>query len=131
MKVTHQARITIALGASAGPTGLPRPQGINSQTEFPLEPTIAFSSTRDNTTLTRVAQGLEIYITELDGEQQPATADVNLASGHVSRAVPGCKKLTFDSNRLRVTGEHINILDLWVMDSDGAQQTLLLSAPAR
>ena len=39
---------------------------------------------------------------------------------------PDGKKLTFDSNRLRVTGEHINISDLWVMDADGAQQTMLV-----
>lgn len=124
MKVTHQARITIALGVLLT-TGLAMGQGINSQTEFPLEPTIAFSSTRDNTTLTPVAQGLEIYITELDGETNLRRLTVNLHQDTFPAWSPDGKKLTFDSNRLRVTGEHINISDLWVMDSDGAQQTLL------
>ena len=107
MKVTHQARITIALGVLLT-TGLAMGQGINSQTEFPLEPTIAFSSTRDNTTLTAVAQGLEIYITELDGETNLRRLTVNLHQDTFPAWSPDGKKLTFDSNRLRVTGEHIN-----------------------
>ena len=56
MKVTHQARITIALGVLLT-TGLAMGQGIDSQTKFPLESTIAFSSTRDNTDLISVAKG--------------------------------------------------------------------------
>ena len=124
MKVTHQARITIALGVLLT-TGLAMGQGIDSQTKFPLEPTIAFSSTRDNTTLPAVAQGLEIYITELDGVTNLRRLTVNLHQDTFPAWSPDGKKLTFDSNRLRVTGEHINISDLWVMDSDGAEQTLL------
>ena len=130
MKVTHQARITIALGVLLT-TGLAMGQGINSQTEFPLEPADRVLKHSRQHDADSGRSGLEIYITELDGETNLRRLTVNLHQDTFPAWSPDGKKLTFDSNRLRVTGEHINISDLWVMDSDGAQQTLLLSAPAR
>lgn len=100
--------------------------GATSQTSFTLQPTIAFSSTRDNTSLTPVAQGLEIYLTELDGVTNLRRLTWNEHQETFPDLSPDGKKLTFDSNRLRVAGERVNTSDLWVMDADGADQAMLV-----
>ena len=125
MNRNYEARIMILVGVLVA-AEFAVTVGVRSQTSFTLEPTIAFSSTRDNTDLTAVAQGLEIYITELDGVTNPRRLTFNEHQDTFPAFSPDGKKLTFDSNRLRVTGEHINISDLWVMDADGAQQTMLV-----
>jgi TolB protein len=101
-------------------------RAMTSQTTFMLEPTLAFVSTRDNTTMTPPAQGAEIYLTALDGVTNPRRLTENDDQDTFPVFSPNGKKLAFDSNRLRVVGENINISDLWVMDADGAQQTLLV-----
>ena len=122
---SNNARIMVRIGvlmAAAFAVG----HEATSQTSFTLQPTIAFSSTRDNTSLTPVAQGLEIYLTELDGVTNLRRLTWNEHQDTFPALSPDGKKLTFDSNRLRVAGEHINISDLWVMDADGADQTMLV-----
>jgi TolB protein len=98
----------------------------SSGARFELVPAIAFSSTRDNTALLPVAQGLEIYLTDLDGVSNLRRLTENLHQDTFPVISPDGKKIAFDSNRLRVTGEHINISDLWVMEADGSEQTVLL-----
>ena len=119
MNGNHKARITLTVGvlvAAEFGVGL----GMTSQPSFTLEPTIAFTSTRDNTSLMPLAQGLEIYLTELDGVTNLRRLTSNEHQDTFPGLSPDGKKLTFDSNRLRVAGEQINISDLWVMDADGS-----------
>ena len=125
MNSNDNARIMVLVGvlmAAAFAVG----HGAASQTSFTLQPTIAFSSTRDNTSLTPVAQGLEIYLTELDGVTNLRRLTWNEHQDTFPGLSPDGKKLTFDSNRLRVAGERVNTSDLWVMDADGADQTVLV-----
>ena len=110
------------LATLAGSAGLET----STQAPFTLQPTIAFSSSRDNTAVVPAAQGLEIYITDLDGVSNARRLTANLSTDTFPALAPDGNKLTFDSNRLRIIpDEQINITDLWVMNVDGGELALL------
>jgi len=93
--------------------------------QFELRPTIAFASSRgDPTTL-----NTEIYLmpTKDDGTPDPTAVQPPLTSmpGNAFAALsPDGKKIVFDSNR-EVQGLPTNISDLFVMNADGTEQTVL------
>src|SRR5262245_50140687 len=90
-----------------------------SKSEFALESTIAFSSTRDDL-LTA-----EIYLMSPDGSN-PRRLTENTGGNAFAALSPDGKKIVFDSNRNRAEGEPLNTSDLFVMNTDGAEQMFLI-----
>ena len=84
---------------------------------FTLESTIAFSSTRDG--------NLEIYLIEPDGTNlRRLTENVGIGDAFATLSPDG-KKIAFDSNRNRLPSEPVNTSDLFVMNTDGSEQTFV------
>ncbi len=84
--------------------------------QFELVSTIAFSSTRDGR--------LQVYLIDPDGtnvRQLTETEDNAFAA-----LSPDGKKIVFDSNRLRLPTEPLNTSDLFLMNTDGTEQTYLI-----
>ncbi len=103
--------------------GQPAVQGAD-QGEFELVSTIAFTSTRDNPAIDpRVAA--EIYLMNGDGTNSRRLTTNTDSDGFVALSLDG-KKIVFDSNRNRAEGEPSNTSDLFLMNTDGSEQTLLI-----
>lgn len=84
---------------------------------FTLESTIAFSSTRDG--------NLEIYLIEPDGTNlRRLTENIGIGDAFATLSPDG-KKIAFDSNRNRLPSEPVNTSDLFVMNTDGSEQTFV------
>jgi TolB protein len=93
------------------------------RSEWSLVSTIAFSSTRDDPT--GVPQlAAEIYLMNADGTNQRRLTENTDGDGFPALSPDG-KKIVFDGNRLRVEGEPLNTSDLFVMNTDGTEQTQL------
>ncbi len=84
---------------------------------------IAFTSTRDNPTANPLLVG-EIYLMDPEGGN-PIRLTEDTGGGNAFAAVSP-KKIVFDSNRLRLPTEPLNTSDLFVMNTDGTEQTLLI-----
>jgi TolB protein len=89
--------------------------------QFALESTIAFSSTRDNPTGVPVADAAEIYLMDPDGTNLRRLTDNSVGDGFANLSPDG-KKIVFESDRL--SGQ-INVSDLFLMNADGSEQTFL------
>ena len=93
---------------------------------FHLESTIAFTSTRDhvndNPALTPPLLGGEIYLVNPD-MTNPRRLTNNAAFDGFGALSPDGKKIIFDSTRY---GGSLNSSDLFLMNTDGTEQTLLL-----
>ena len=87
------------------------------------EPTIAFTSTRDNPTGNPLLTA-EIYLMDPDGKNlRRLTANTD---GDAFPALsPAGKRIVFDSNRNRAAGEPLNTSDLFSMKVDSSEQTFL------
>jgi Tol biopolymer transport system component len=96
------------------------------QDQFELVSTIAFSSNRQNLTCIP-GLALEIFIMRPDGTSvQPLTDRAGCThSDAFPNFSPDGKKIVFDSNRLTTNAGVLNISDLFLMNSDGTEQTLL------
>jgi TolB protein len=84
---------------------------------FELVSTIAFSSTRDT-------GRLEIYLMDPDGTNVRQLTEIE--DNGFAALSPDGKKIVFDSNRLRLPTEPINTSDLFLMNTDGTEQTWLI-----
>ncbi len=113
----------VVLLAGAG-QGQPAVAGAD-QNDFELVSTIAFSSTRDNPTAIPPFSTAEIYLMDPDGSNQRRITENNDSDGFATLSPDG-KKILFDSNRNRAAGEPINTSDLFVMNTDGTEQTHLI-----
>jgi TolB protein len=98
--------------------------GHASDTTFTLISTIAFSSSRDNPTLVPAINAAEIYLVNPDGSDPRRLTDNDVGDGFATLSPDG-RKIVFDSNRNRGEGEPINTSDLFLMNTDGTEQTLL------
>jgi TolB protein len=91
---------------------------------FELVSTIAFTSTRDNPTGNPLLAA-EIYLMSPDGTNVQRLT--NNDSGDAFPALsPDGKKVIFDSNRLRLPTEPLNTSDLFLMNTEGTEQTYLI-----
>ena len=90
-----------------------------SKSEFALESTIAFTSTRDDLTTA------EIYLMSPDGTNVRRLTE-NTGGNAFAALSPDGKKIVFDSNRNRTEGEPVNTSDLFVMDTKGDEQRFLI-----
>lgn len=89
---------------------------------FSMESTIAFSSTRDNPAN---PAAIDIYLMDPDGTNARRLTDTAVAGEAFAALSPDGKKVVFDSNRNNAPGDPSNIGDLFVMNTDGTEQTLL------
>lgn len=105
--------------AEATPRALP----VASASTFLLVPTIALTSTRDDPTANPLI-GAEIYLVDPDGSN-PRRLTTNAWGDGFPSLSPDGKKLVFDSNRRRTEDEPLNTSDLFVMSTDGTEQTFL------
>src|SRR5262245_7037470 len=97
-----------------------------SKSECTLESAIAFTSTRDNPVGNPILAGAgEIYLMSPDGSNLRRLTD-NTAVDSFATLSPDGKKIMFDSNRNRAEGEPLNTSDLFVMNTDGAEQMFLI-----
>jgi TolB protein len=97
-----------------------------SKSEFALESTIAFASSRDNPVLNPfMHDATEIYLMNPDGTNLRRLTD-NAATEGFPALSPDGKKIVFDSNRNRAEGEPVNTSDLFVMNTKGEEQTFLI-----
>jgi Tol biopolymer transport system component len=94
-----------------------------AQSNFVLESTVAFVSTRDNPT-TNPLLAAEIYLINPDGTNVQRITFNTDGDGFPSLSPDG-KKIVFDSNRLRTESEPLNTSYLFVMEADGSQQIVL------
>jgi TolB protein len=110
----------------------------SAESEFELVPAIVFSSTRDNLTVTPVLNAAEIYLASPNFSPEclanPACPKLtnlrrlteNAAGDAFGVLSPDGRKIVFDSNRNRAPGEPVNTSDLFVMNTDGTEQTFLI-----
>jgi TolB protein len=84
---------------------------------------IAFSSTRDNPTGVPLLAA-EVYLMSPDGTDQRRLTENPDGDGFAVLSPDG-KKIVFDSNRNRAEGESLNTSDLFLMDTNGNEQTFL------
>jgi Tol biopolymer transport system component len=92
--------------------------------QFELESTIAFSSTRDDPT-GQLLLASEIYLTSADFANSRRLTS-NTAGDIFPSLSPDGTKVVFESNRNRTEGEPLNTSDLFVMNTDGTEQTPLV-----
>jgi TolB protein len=90
---------------------------------FRLASTIAFTSTRHDPTAS-YAVAAEIYLLNPDGTD-PRRLTANTDGDAFAALSPDGKKIVFDSNRNRAEGEPLNTSDLFLMNTDGTEQTLM------
>ena len=96
-----------------------------------LRSTIAFVSTRHDAAADpavdsqRAWLAAEIYLMDGDGTN-PRRLTQNTYFDGFPALSPDGEKIVFDSNRLRAEGEPFNTSDLFVMNTDGTGQTLLI-----
>jgi len=97
-----------------------------SKSEFELESTIAFASSRDNPVNNPFLNGAgEIYLMSPDGSNVRRLTD-NTAADSFPALSPDGKKIVFISNRNRAEGEPVNTSDLFVMNTKGEEQRFLI-----
>lgn len=109
------ALILLAAAAGSAPA-------IAAAGDFHLESTIAFVSTRDNPG--GGVNAAEIYLMNPDGTNQRRLTDNTFGDGFPVLSPDG-KKIVFDSNRLTAAPAILNNPDLFLMNTDGSEQTLL------
>jgi TolB protein len=92
---------------------------------FVLTSTIAFTSTRDDPVDSPFISA-EIYLMNPDpANPRPRRLTDNAYGDGFPALSPDGKKIVFDSNRNRTADEPPNTSDLFLMDTDGSEQTLL------
>ena len=99
--------------------------GENGEGRFELVSKIAIGSSRDNPGGNQFFTQ-EIYLINPDpGDLNPQRLTDNDFGDAFPMLSPDGKKIVFDSNRLTADSGTLNISDLFVMDVDGTNQTLL------
>jgi len=93
--------------------------------EFELVSTIAFMSSRDDPTNPfPIVDAGEIYLMNQDGTNLRRLTE-NMVGDFFPALSPDGKKIVFDSTRLRLPTEPRNTSDLFLMNTDGTEQTWL------
>jgi TolB protein len=87
---------------------------------------IAFASTRDNPTALPQVTGAEIYLMDPDGAHLARLTHNDVFSDAFPALTPDGKgRIVFDSNRNNASGDPVNLVDLFLMKSDGSHQQYL------
>ncbi len=123
-KLTYR-RLVVSLVSVVSIVALVGPSPSQASNEgFTLVSTIAFTSTRDNPTGNPLLAA-EIYVINPDGTNPRRLTD-NVYGDAFPTLSPDGKKIIFDSNRLTAGTGTLNISDLFLMNTDGTEQTLLI-----
>ncbi|HKA54927.1 MAG TPA: hypothetical protein VKJ47_14820, partial [Candidatus Binatia bacterium] len=85
---------------------------------------IAFTSTRDYPDAPPGLPFWEIYLMNPDGTGARRLTE-NADQDALPKLSPDGKRIVFDSNRARASGEPVNTVDLFLMKADGKDQSLL------
>ena len=94
--------------------------------QFELVSTIAFTSARDDPTNPfPIVEAGEIYLMDPDGTNLRRLTE-NTVGDFFPALSPNGKKIVFDSTRLRSDAEPRNTSDLFLMNTDGTEQTWLI-----
>jgi TolB protein len=114
-----------AVAASA-----PSIDALAKPSSFTLASTIVFSSTRDNPTFQPVMNAGEVYLVNPDGTNLRrltfnSDGTTSSAADGFATISPDGKRIVFVSNRNRAASEPINTSDLFLMKTDGTEQTFL------
>jgi len=128
---SHTALLASSIALTyAGCQSLDRPVGLTpaarasmSASGFVLDSTIVLTSTRDDPTANPLLAA-EIYLLDSAGSN-PRRLTNNPWGDAFPSLSPDGKKIVFDSNRLRLDSEPLNTSDLFVMNTDGSEQTFL------
>jgi hypothetical protein len=91
---------------------------------FELVEKVAFTTTRDNTSFVPIQNAAEVYLMNPNGSDPQRITENEVGDGFPVLSPDG-EIILFDSNRLRTETEHISTSDLFVMASDGTEQTHL------
>lgn len=130
----QRAVLTAVALVLIGGTGASRasdPTGVGAECDsvpsscLHLKSTIALTSTRANPTANPPILGAEIYLMDPDGTNARRLTDNADGDGFPALSPDG-KKLVFDSNRNRTPFERVNTSDLFLMKTDGREQTFLV-----
>jgi TolB protein len=126
VSMTKRIAIVFACGATLATVGLQarRDIGVMRVRIQCLEQKIAFTSTRDLATIFPLQNAAEIYLMNPDGTGGQRVTD-NLVGDAFPDLRPDGKRIVFDSNRLRADGESVLRSDLFVMKTDGSEQTFV------
>jgi len=110
-----------AVGNGQAPPGEPlSPCNGGKSSQFRLESTIAFTTSRDDPTHVPIIDAAEIYLMNADGTNpQRLTTNENLDA--FANLSPDGKRIVFDSDRLSGHG----ISDLFLMNADGSEPVFL------
>jgi TolB protein len=101
------------------------PLTAKASNNFELRSTIAFSSNRDNLAFPNLTAAAEIYLSDADGSNVRRLTE-NTAGDAFAALSPDGKKIVFDSMRNRPPNQTGAFSELFLMEPDGSQQTLLL-----
>jgi TolB protein len=123
---------SVVIGVSgAALLGASAPTQNRGEKQAVLRSTIAFVSTRHEPAADpavdsqRAWLATEIYLMDEDGTNPRRLTQNTYVDGFPALSPDG-EKIVFDSNRLRAEGEPFNTSDLFVMNTDGTGQTLLI-----
>jgi TolB protein len=121
-KILQKTLLSLAAGFAALLVTTPA----QADPAFELVSTIAFMSARDDPTnpFPVVAAG-EIYLMDPDGTNLRRLTE-NTVGDFFPGLSPDGKKILFDSTRLRLPTEPRNTSDLFLMNTDGTEQTWLI-----
>jgi TolB protein len=124
--MTKRIAIVFACVATLATVGLQarRDIGVMRARIHCLEQKIAFTSSRDLATIFPLQNGAEIYLMNPDGTGGQRVTDNLVGDAFPALRADG-KRIVFDSNRLRTETESVLRSDLFVMKTDGSDQTFL------
>jgi TolB protein len=115
------ASVTIPISCAAASGTRAQTQGGEEQAG--LHSAIAFVSTRDDPAGNPLLAA-EIYLMNGDGTNPRRVTENTFGDGFPALSPDG-KRIVFDSNRLRAEGAPLNTAHLFVMNTDGGEQTPL------
>jgi len=122
-KVIHKIVVSLTFGFAAL---LATTTGQATGPQFELVSTIAFMSSRDDPTNPfPVVEAGEVYLMDQDGTNLRRLTE-NVVGDFFPALSPDGKKIVFDSTRLRLLNEPRNTSDLFLMNTDGTEQTWLI-----
>jgi TolB protein len=116
--------VVLGVGVTRATNGLASGNSCGKASCFLLESTIALTSTRDAPTLVPQQNAAEVYLVDPDGTN-PRRLTENASGDAFPVLSPDGKKIVFDSNRNRAETDPVNTSELFVMDTDGGQQTFV------
>jgi TolB protein len=87
---------------------------------------VVFASTRHNPTGVPPINSAEIYLMNLDGTDVVRLTENGFSDTFPALSPDGKGRIVFDSNRNNAPGDPVNLVDLWLMRSDGSNQQHLV-----